>query len=117
MECILRGLTYETCLIYLDDVIIFSRKFEEHLLRLEEVFQRFRKVNIKPKPSKCHFCCDQVNYLGHVVSSAGVHPDPQKVSVVKEFPVPRNVKQVRSFLGLCNYYRKFVRGFAKIAEP
>ena len=68
MECILRGLTYETCFIYLDDVIIFSRTFEEHLLRLEEVFQRFRKVNIKLKPSKCHFCCDQVNYLGHVVS-------------------------------------------------
>jgi len=117
MECILCGLTYETCLIYLDDVIIFSCTFEEHLLRLEEVLQRFRKVNIKLKPSKCHFCCDQVNYLGHVVSSAGVAPDPQKVSVVNDFPVPRNVKQVHSFLGLCNYYRKFVRGFAKIAAP
>ena len=81
------------------------------------MFQRFRKVNIKLKPSKCHFCCDQVNYLGHVVSSAGVQPDPQKVSVVKEFPVPRNVKQVRSFLGLRNYCSKFVRGFAKIVEP
>ena len=117
MECIFRGLTYETCLIYLDDVIIFSRIFEEHLLRLEEVFQRFRKVNIKLKPSKCHFCCDQVNYLGHVDSSASVEPDPQKVSVVKEFPVPRNVKKVRLFLGLWNYYRKFVRDFAKIAAP
>jgi len=78
MECILRGLTYETFLIYLDDVIIFSRTFEEHLLRLEEVFQRFRKVNIKLKPSKCHFCCDQVNYLGHVVSSQVYSPTHRK---------------------------------------
>ena len=117
MECVLRGLTYEICLVYLDDVIVFSRTFEEHLVRLEQVFKRFRDANIKLKPSKCHFGCQKVNFLGHVVTAEGVHPDPQKVSAVKEFPVPRNVKQVRSFLGLCNYYRKFVRDFAKIAEP
>lgn len=67
--------------------------------------------------SKCHFCLDQVNHRGHVVPAAGVQPDPKKISAVKEFPAPRNVKQVRSYLGLCNYYRKFVRNFAKIAEP
>lgn len=117
MECILRGLTYETCLIYLDDVILFSRSFEEHLERLEEVFQRFRGANLKLKPSKCHFACSKVNYLGHVVSAEGVQPDPEKISAVKEFPVPRTVKHVRSFLGLCNYYRKFVFNFAKIAAP
>ena len=98
MECILRGLTYETCLIYLDDVIIFSRNFEEHLQRLDEVFQRFRNANIKLKPSKCHFCLDQVNYLGHVVSAAGVQPDPKKISSVKDFPAPRNVKRTSPFI-------------------
>ena len=79
MECILRGLTYETCLIYLDDVIILSRTFEEHLFHLEQVFQRFRGAHIKLKPSKCNFACSQVNYLGRIVSATGVHPDPEKI--------------------------------------
>ncbi len=114
MEGILRGLTYETCLIYIDDVIIYSRTFEEHLERLEQTLQRFRDANIKLKPSKCHFGCRQVTFLGHVVSAEGVQPDPQKIEAVKNFPVPRNIKQVRSFLGLCNYYRKFVRNFARL---
>ena len=68
MERVLRGLTYETCLIYLDDVIVFLRTFHEHLERLEHVFQRFREANIKLKPSKCHFGCEKVTFLGHVVS-------------------------------------------------
>ena len=120
MERVLRGLTYETCLIYLDDVIVFLRTFHEHLERLEHVFQRFREANIKLKPSKCHFGCEKVTFLGHVVSAEGTQPDPQKISAVKDFPVPRNMKQIRSFfilLGLCNYYRKFLRNFDKIAEP
>ena len=117
MECILLGLTYDTCLIYLDDVIIFFKAFEEHLVHLYKVFQRFRGANLKLKPRKYHFACSKVNYLSHVVSAAGVHPDPEKIQVVQEFPSPRTVKQVRSFLGLCNYYGKFVHNFTRIAEP
>ena len=89
----------------------------EHLVRLEEVLQRFRAANIKLKPNKCRFACPKVNFLSHVVSADGVLPDPEKINAVKDFPVPRTVKQVRSFLGLCNYYRKFVYNFARIAEP
>ena len=117
MSCILHGLEWKICLIYIDDIIIFSKSFEEHLSRLSLVFQRLRGANLKLKPSKCHFARNSVNFLGFVVSSNGVSPDTDKIEAVRSFPVPKCVKDVRSFLGLCNYYRRFVEGFAKIASP
>ena len=117
MECVLRGLTWRVCLIYLDDVIVFSKTFEEHLANLRLVFTRFRAAGIKLKPSKCHFGRTEVPYLGHIVSKDGVRPDPDKIRAVQEFPVPRNVHEVRSFLGLANYYRKFVKDFCQLAAP
>ena len=117
MARVLHGLEWKVCLIYIDDIIIFSRTFEEHLSRLSLVFDRLRQANLKLKPSKCHFAQSSVNFLGFVVSSKGILPDPDKISAVKSFPVPKSVKDVRSFLGLCNYYRRFVKDFAKIASP
>ena len=115
MDCILRGLTWQICLIYLDDVIVFSKTFNEHLANLRLVFERFRQAGIKLKPSKCQFGRGEVPYLGHIVSKDGVKPDPAKIRAVQEFPTPRNIHEVRSFLGLANYYRKFVKGFCQIA--
>ena len=117
MEYVLRNLTYKICLIYLDDILVYSRTFMEHLDHLRQVFDRLRHANLKLKPSKCNFVCTKVNYLGHVVSPKGIAPDPDKISAVKDFPRPHNVKTVRSFLGLANYYRRFVKDFAKIAAP
>ena len=117
MARVLHGLEWKVCLIYIDDIIIFSRTFEEHLSRLSLVFDRLRQANLKLKPSKCHFAQTSVTFLGFVVSSEGILPDPDKILAVKSFPVPKSVKDVRSFLGLCNYYRRFVEGFAKIASP
>ena len=117
MARVLHGLEWKVCLIYIDDIIIFSRTFEEHLSRLSLVFDRLRQANLKLKPSKCHFAQSSVNFLGFVVSSKGILPDPDKISTVKSFPVPKSVKDVRSFLGLCTYYHRFVRDFAKIASP
>ena len=117
MECVLRGFSWKICLVYLDDVIIFSPSFEEHLQHLRLVFQRFRDANIKLKPSKCHFAHTEVNYLGHVVSWEGVRPDPEKIKAVQEFPIPKTPLDVRAFLGLSGYYRKFVRDFSRIAAP
>ena len=117
MECVLRGLTWEIALIYLDDVLVYSRTFDAHLEHLRLVFNRFREAGLKLKPSKCHFGQKKVKFLGHVISKDGVLPDPDKVSAIKEYPVPRSVKDVRAFLGLANYYRKFVKDFAKIAGP
>lgn len=78
MEYVLRNLTYKICLIYLDDILIYSRTFEEHLTNLRQVFDRLRHANLKLKPSKCNFACQKVTYLGHVISSAGVSPDEDK---------------------------------------
>ena len=105
MECVLAGLTGEQCLIYLDDIIVFSSTFEEHLQRLTNVFIALRKAGLKLKPSKYFFAQKEMHYLGHVVSAAGVSPDPAKVEVVSLYPVPTNVKELRQFLGLANYYR------------
>ena len=117
MECVLRGLTWQIALIYLDDVLVYSRTFEEHLQHLRLVFDRFREAGLKFKPSKCHFGQTKVNYLGHVITPEGLQPDPAKVKVVQEYPVPKTVKDVRAFMGLTNYYRKFIKGCVQIASP
>ena len=117
MGHILRGLEYRFALIYIDDIIIFSRSVEEHLVHLEEVFRRLRQANVKLNPKKCSFVRQKVEYLGHVVTSEGVSPNPNKVRVVQEFPTPNNLKELRNFSGLTNYYRRFVKGFSHIANP
>ena len=117
MEIMLAGLNWESCLVYLDDIIIFSRTFEEHLSRLESVLSRLRAGGLKLKVKKCAFCAPEVKYLGHIVSKDGLHPDESKVNAVQNFPVPQDLTQLRSFLGLIGYYRKFVQDFSLHAEP
>ena len=117
MGHILRGLEYRFSLIYIDDIIIFSKSVEEHLSHLEEVFRRLREANVKLNPKKCNFVTQKVEYLGHVVTPDGISPNPDKVRVVQEFPTPSNLKELRNFLGLANRYRRFVKGFSHIAAP
>ena len=105
MDLVLSGLKWNACLVYLDDVIIFGRTFEEHLFWLKEVFERFREAGLKLKPSKCSFCQSQVRFLGHVVSSAGVSTDPDKTTLVANWPTPTSCKDVQKFVGLASYYR------------
>ncbi len=117
MEDVLRGLQWQDCLLYMDDIIVPGTTVKESLQRLEKIFQRLLDANLKLKPSKCIFFQKSVKFLGHIVSEHGVQTDPEKIIKVQEWPIPRNVKQVRSFMGLCSYYRKFVKGFANIARP
>ncbi len=117
MECCLAGLQWEQCMVYLDDVIVFSQTFDLHLQRLTNVFGRFRSNGLKLKPSKCKFAQTKVKYLGHVVSGDGICPDPTKIDTVKNWPTPRSVKEVQSFVGLASYYRKFIKDFAHTAAP
>ena len=95
MECVLAGLTGEQCLIYLDDIVVFSNTFDEHLKRLNNVFLALRNAGLKLKPSKCHFAQTKVHYLGHVASAAGIASDPAKVTAVMSYPVPTDMKQLK----------------------
>ena len=105
------------CLVYLDDIIIYSNTFQEHLSHLEAVFERLQEQNLKLKASKCEFFRDQVLYLGHVVSQEGIQTDPAKIEAVKSWPIPQCTKDVRKFLGFTGYYRRFIKGYAAIARP
>ncbi|GFX30270.1 retrovirus-related Pol polyprotein from transposon 17.6 [Trichonephila clavipes] len=105
------------CLCYLDDIIVFSETFEDHLIRLRLVLKCLQEAGLKLNSKKCLFATQEVKILGHLVSSNGVRPDPDKIKAVRNFPTPKNIHDIRSFLGLCSYFRRFIKGFCYLAEP
>jgi len=117
MDMALAGMKWQSCLVYIDDIIVFSPTFEKHLKDLEELFDRLLKVDLVLKASKCFFCKKSVEYLGHVVSKDGVEVDKKKIAAMEDFPIPKNVTDVKSFLGVTGYYRKFIKDYAKLASP
>lgn len=116
-DVILEGLIGQSCHVYMDDIVIYSRDFDSHLRDIERVLKRLRAAGLKLKPSKCQFLRSQVKYLGHIVSADGVRPDPEKEEAIRNFPRPTKVREIREFLGLVGYYRRFIDNFAKIAKP
>ena len=117
MDRVLAGLHWETCLFYLDDIIVFSSTWEENLARLREVFERLRHAKLKLGAAKCTFSTKEVSYLGHRVTEEGLLPDPSLLAAIRDIPPPTTATEVRSFLGLAGYYRRYVKGFAAIAAP
>lgn len=117
MQHCLSGQVTESVLVYLDDIIVYSPDFSSHLQHLDAVFARLWNHGLKLRPDKCKLLQKEVKFLGHVVDDRGVRPDPEKVSAVQECRIPATVRQVRAFLGLAGYYRRFIPGFAKMALP
>ena len=117
MNRILKPVLYESVLVYLDDIIVFSKTVDEHIEHITAVFKILAENGLKLKAKKCDFFKTKIDYLGHVVSSEGVAPDEKKVQSILNYPEPRNQKELSSFLGLAGYYRKFVRAFADMAHP
>ena len=117
IELVLVGLPWSVCLVYLYDIIVHAKTFDASVQNLQEVFCRLRSASLKLNPDKCELFQQQVSYLGHLISAQGVSADPSKVRAVMAWPIPKSKKELRSFLGLCSYYRKFVRSLADIAKP
>ena len=117
MQFSMNDLVLRILLVYLDDVLVFSSDFEEHLRRLETVFARPRDIGLKLNPEKCRFGAREVHYLGHGVSPGGIATDPDKIAAVNDWPTPKTTRELRSFLGLASSYRKSVLNFAEIARP
>ncbi|PWA98195.1 hypothetical protein CTI12_AA000110 [Artemisia annua] len=107
----------KSVLVFFDDILVFSRSLEEHVKHLEEVLQVMTKHQLFAKMSKCSFAQRELEYLGHIISEKGVAADPKKIEVMKLWPTPVNIKQLRGFLGLTGYYRRFVKGYGVIAKP
>ena len=117
MELALQGLQWVTCLIYIDDIVVYGKNFEEHISRVEEVLNRMRKACLKLKPDKSNMFQTSVVFLGHVVSSEGVSPNPVNILKVVDWPKPKSAKQIRQFVALGSYYRRFVKDFASMVRP
>ncbi|UYV80091.1 hypothetical protein LAZ67_18001653, partial [Cordylochernes scorpioides] len=117
MDNVLGNLRWQICLCYLDDVIIYSSDFPTHLKRLEAVLKCFSESNLKLNDKKCRFAFEELEILGHITNQQGIKPAEYNIKAVRDFPQPKKVKEVQSFLGMCSYYRKFIKDFSLIADP
>ncbi|GBN12921.1 Transposon Ty3-I Gag-Pol polyprotein [Araneus ventricosus] len=117
MDNLLRHLKWQMCLCYLDDIVVFSQTFPEHLERLCCVLRCIQEAGLILNPKKCLFGAKEIKILGHLVSGEGIKPDPDKIKAVQDFPTPKNMQDVKSFLGLCSYYRRFIKDFCHRAQP
>jgi hypothetical protein len=117
MNDILKEFLDEFVVVYIDDILIYSENFEEHIEHIRKVFEKLREVKLKIKLKKCKFCEENIGFLGHIVGKDGLKPDPRNIKKIQELEKPKNISKLRSILGLCGYYRRFVKGFSGIAKP
>jgi hypothetical protein len=116
MSVVLQGLE-DFSTACLDDVIIWSQNEEQHQMHIQQVFNRLREHGLKLKLKKCSFYQNRTKYLGFIISDKGIQPDPEKVKVIKALPQPQTIRDVRSFIGMTGYYRRFIPRYSEIAEP
>ena len=117
MDSILAGLPWNSCLVYLDDIIVTGATFHAHLENLCQVFDHIKKAGLKLQPSKCALCKPEVTFLGHIVTQEGIATDPSKIDRVASWPTPTCTRDVQQFLGLANYYCRFIQHSTSIANP
>ena len=117
MEMALQGLQWVTCLIYIDDVIVFGRDFDQHVQRVEEVLSKIQAAGLKLKPEKSHLLQKEVLFLGHVVSGAGVKPSPVNIAKIVDWPKPKTARQIKQFVAMGSYYRHYIKDFAAMVRP
>lgn len=117
MDEILRDYLYKFCFVYMDDVVIFSKSLSEHLDHIRIIFKKFREVNLKIQLDKSEFLSKEVAFLGHLITPEGIKPNPSKISAIKNYPLPKTQKEIKAFLGLVGYYRRFIKNFARIVFP
>ena len=115
MESCLGEMHLKWCIIYLDDIIVFSKMPEVHIERLRGVFKKLSAAGLRLKLSKCEFSKSRITYLGHIVSKDGIETDKKKVIAIQEWLIPKTVTEVHSFLGFTNYYHKFILKYFQIA--
>lgn len=113
----LKGLIGNSCFVYIDDIIVYGKTIEEHNKNLRILFERLRQVGLKLQPDKCEYLRPELEYLGHVISEHGIRPNPNRIEKVRTYPAPKNPKEIKQFLGLVGYYRKFIKDFSKTAKP
>ncbi|CAG2185803.1 unnamed protein product [Mytilus edulis] len=117
MDKVLKGLTFKSCLCYLDDILIASETFDQHIEDLRNVFQRLSNAGLKLGPKKCTFAQNSCIYLGHKISNKGIEPPPDRVQAIVDYPIPKNVKELRRLVGLFNWFRKYIKNFSAEMEP
>ena len=117
MDLLMAGLSCESVLVYLDDLIIFAKDYDEHYRWLEQVLKRLKDANLKLSPKKFHFLKARILYLGHVIENGKIFPDPEKTRLIDTCTVPKNLKNGWVCVSLLSYYRKYIKNVAKIAKP
>lgn len=117
MDNILKEHLNRCCFVYMDDVIIFSKSLNEHMQHLRLIMKKLREYNLKVQLDKTEFLRKEVAFLGHVITPEGIKPNPSKITAIEKFPLPKTTKEIKSFLGLVGFYRKFISNFAKIVSP